>query len=171
MSREHPHPDALGSTGAGPSRNGCSGDAAGPPASRPGTSRLPRTAEQAGVGRSADRGGVAADVPVLDPRALLDTCSGDHELMREVTALFVDGCPRRLASLGRALAQQDGQALRQLAHALKGAAAQVGARRIAAVAAELEGYARGGDWPGADTVRAMLEAEFLQLRQALTILV
>ena len=57
----------------------------------------------------------------LDRASLVARFEGDAEFFEEVAAVFIDDCPRMLAHLGDARAAGDLAALRQAAHALKGA--------------------------------------------------
>lgn len=69
-----------------------------------------------------------------------------HSMTREVVSLFVADAPHRLKALEDAVASQDPQALSRAAHALKGAASNIGAIAIQAACAALESDARDG-WP------------------------
>ena len=67
---------------------------------------------------------------------------GDRDLARDLLALFSDQCGRILPSLSKgALPVQDRA---DLAHALKGSAASVGATTVRALAAQVEDALREG---------------------------
>ncbi len=68
-------------------------------------------------------------------------------MTREVIALFVADMPQRLADLSSALAAQDAAALARAAHALKGAASNVGALSVSDRCALLEQQAKQGSVP------------------------
>jgi two-component system sensor histidine kinase/response regulator len=65
-------------------------------------------------------------------------------LLPVLARVFLDDIPARLGSVEQAVAAGDAEALRQAAHQLKGAAANVGANAVAAVCAELEAKGRSG---------------------------
>jgi signal transduction histidine kinase/DNA-binding response OmpR family regulator/HPt (histidine-containing phosphotransfer) domain-containing protein len=74
----------------------------------------------------------------FDAVVLLNRVSGDHALMAEVIRLFLEDLPSRRAAIDAAVAAGDPVALRESAHALKGAAATVTANALAEAAAALE---------------------------------
>ena len=69
---------------------------------------------------------------------MLERLGGDEELMAEVTRLFVEDCPARLAAIRAAIDAADAQAIRTTAHALKGAAGNLSARGLFESAQTLE---------------------------------
>jgi len=74
----------------------------------------------------------------LDRASLMARFEGDTALFEEVSAVFIDDCPRMLAELRSARDRADLVALREAAHALKGAVSNFteGAARDAALATE-----------------------------------
>ena len=81
--------------------------------------------------------GVAA-LPGLDRTSLVARFEGDAQFFDEVAAVFIDDCPRMLANLVDARTAGNLVALRQAAHALKGAVSNFtdGATRDAALRTE-----------------------------------
>ena len=75
---------------------------------------------------------------VLDVQQLKDITLDDDELMREVLCALIDDTSRQLALLDGAIRQQDGPNLARLAHYSKGACANVGANRAAAMLKDIE---------------------------------
>jgi HPt (histidine-containing phosphotransfer) domain-containing protein len=69
---------------------------------------------------------------------LLDRIDNDRQLFDELVAVFLDDTETRLAAIKIAIERGDHEALRRAAHAIKGAAANVGARRVFSTAACLE---------------------------------
>ncbi|MBA2763724.1 MAG: response regulator [Thermoleophilaceae bacterium] len=88
---------------------------------------------------SANRsdGEVGGASPLLDPTQLDDTCQGDDELRRRLVTMFVDQARAAVLELGSQLGAGDLDAAQRTAHALKGSAAVLGARRLSAVAGRL----------------------------------
>lgn len=70
--------------------------------------------------------------------------NGDADLERELIETFHRDCEDRLVEMARWIEQRDAPPLRLTAHALKGAAANMGARRIRELAQELEEMAASG---------------------------
>jgi PAS domain S-box-containing protein len=76
---------------------------------------------------------------LFEEASLLARTGGDAAFARELVALFVESTADTLARLGEAIRSAgDPEAVRRLAHSLKGAAATTSAHAIAAAAADLE---------------------------------
>ncbi|CDS51818.1 hypothetical protein [Polaromonas sp. CG9_12] len=71
----------------------------------------------------------------------------DLSITREVMMLFITEMPQRTDDIRRALAACDGAVLSQAAHALKGAASNVGAQSLSDACAALEHACLQGLWP------------------------
>jgi DNA-binding response OmpR family regulator len=82
--------------------------------------------------RSRAGPGVTAEAPVLDVDHLRHFTDGDAQLESELTALFLSTSAVYLQDMRQAL--QEGRAWTSTAHALKGASANLGARRVATLA-------------------------------------
>jgi HPt (histidine-containing phosphotransfer) domain-containing protein len=82
---------------------------------------------------------------VLDTARLEEFREFDDEDLtttREVIALFLDDAPRRLEAIAAAIEAADAPALALAAHALKGAAGNVGAAALQQESAQLEALAQ-----------------------------
>ena len=75
---------------------------------------------------------------VLDRQQLRDITLDDEELMREVLAALLDDTTNQLVLLDAAIRDKDPQKTMRLAHYCKGACANVGANRVAAVLGRME---------------------------------
>ncbi|MBX3586039.1 MAG: response regulator [Ramlibacter sp.] len=91
-----------------------------------------------------------------------------HSMTREVVGLFLADAPRRVRAIEEAFAAGDAEALSRAAHALKGAASNIGAIGLQAVCAALEAGSKSG--LGADAARqiASLQTLLAQTRVALS---
>jgi two-component system sensor histidine kinase/response regulator len=94
---------------------------------------------------------------------LLALMEGDHDLLRELVAVFLEDAPRRLAAVRAAVAALDASALYKAAHALKGSAGNFGAAEVVSRALQLEAHARSGDLASASLDVALLEADMNRL--------
>jgi PAS domain S-box-containing protein len=92
-----------------------------------------------GTTRSAPS--AAAGPPHVDDSALRERLGGDAALVNEVIASFLEDCPARLAAIKAAIATGDCDGVRQAAHALKGAAGNLSAPSLFAMAQTLESLA------------------------------
>ena len=102
-------------------------------------------------------------VPVYDLEGVLARLDGDAALGREILAVFLQDTPGRLAALEEAVDRGRPDEVRVLAHALKGAAANVGALAFSRAAQDVEKAARAGrtsDLPG---LAARLAGELARL--------
>jgi CheY-like chemotaxis protein len=77
-------------------------------------------------------------VPPMDRAGMMERLGGDEELVGEVIRLFIQDCPNRLAAIKTAVDRQSAEDIRQAAHALKGAAANVSAAALFDATATLE---------------------------------
>ncbi|GAB2510586.1 response regulator [Lysobacter humi (ex Lee et al. 2017)] len=136
------------------------------------TLRRPSVATEAGAPPDA---AVEDSRPVLDEavvtqlRALAE--ASDPALLAQIFGAFRSDTAQRLGLLRTAAAHADADLLRRTAHTLKGAAANVGAARLAATAGELDTIARSGRLDGVDALVRRLEGDYgdvlVQLRRLL----
>ena len=107
--------------------------------------------------------------PLMDFSRLNEFKEFDDEeqsMTREVVGLFLADAPRRLDAIAQAIASGDPDELSRAAHALKGAAGNIGAIAIQAVCAELESDAKAGQ-PGPSSQVAQLRDLLAATREAL----
>jgi two-component system, sensor histidine kinase and response regulator len=85
--------------------------------------------------------------PIADRNqpCLSDRCYGDNDLEYEIMQAFLEEAPHLMKRMERALAEEDPVAVSDHAHALKGAAAQIGAAAVVEAADALERIGRAGD--------------------------
>ena len=69
-------------------------------------------------------------LPVFDYDDFLERMDGDMDLLKEVIEIFLDDSPNLLAALRLALRSRDAAAMEKAAHTLKGAAANISAKRL-----------------------------------------
>jgi signal transduction histidine kinase/CheY-like chemotaxis protein/HPt (histidine-containing phosphotransfer) domain-containing protein len=105
---------------------------------------------------------------VFDETELLNTVQGDHALLLELGAIFLEDAPAHMIAMRDAIASGDATALRFAAHTLKGSAATLTARRVASGALVLESMGKAGDLSGAAAAFANLETAMEELRVRLT---
>ena len=110
----------------------------------------------------------------IDTSSILAVCKTagqlDHDLLREMLGYFVDENERRIVSSQRAVVDGDRELLRQLAHAMRGSAAMIGAGRLHDLAWSLEMDAASSDLQTlarlVNQVRVELDAVIAALRRA-----
>lgn len=104
---------------------------------------------------------------IFDRATLMERLEGDAELADEVVQIFLDECPKMMQRLREAVASAVAEAIQFSAHALKGAAANISAERVSAVALRLEIIGREGKLAGSQQEFSTLEAEVARLQHAL----
>jgi signal transduction histidine kinase/CheY-like chemotaxis protein/HPt (histidine-containing phosphotransfer) domain-containing protein len=85
------------------------------------------------------------DLCQFDRAGFIERLMGNQDLARRVAEAFVAGMPEQLSALAEAVGNSNAQATRYAAHAIKGAAANVGCMGIRNRASKLEQAAESGD--------------------------
>lgn len=107
----------------------------------------------------------------LDKNAVLTHFDGDADLIKEIACIFAQSSQDWLVQLREALARQDADQVRRIAHTLKGSASNFMARPVTEAAFRLESLGRSGDLSAAPDALAALELQVHELRKALDALV
>jgi signal transduction histidine kinase/DNA-binding response OmpR family regulator len=130
---------------------------------------LPDAADRPGAARSAApppaAGGTVLDARALDAIRAIDAVRGGQILAR-VASAWLETAPAQLDALQEALARRDVGALRDAAHGLKSGSANLGARRLADLARELERLGRDGVLEGAEALLEEAGRELESVRAA-----
>ena len=104
----------------------------------------------------------ASEPAVLDRDRMRQITRGNDALAADFLRSLIEEADDLLARLELAIALYDGDAVRDLAHSLKGMATELGAHRLRAVAILLEAEREPARWPecsaGARTAVAELRA-------------
>jgi HPt (histidine-containing phosphotransfer) domain-containing protein len=117
----------------------------------------PAPTEEPAEADQADSGVI--DWSVLGRLRKLNRPGRANELSRLV-GFFLEDTPPRLNAMRDASARQDGPGLKEVAHALRGAALHFGAREMVAVCDQLERCAQTPNLPGASELLDRLEEAF-----------
>lgn len=110
----------------------------------------------------------------IDTRNILAVCQSgdalDSDLLREMLGYFIDENERRIVSLQEAVVAGQREALRQLAHAMRGSAAMLGAGHLHDLAWSLEMDAETSLLPvlgrSVNKLRLELDAVIAAIRRA-----
>ena len=108
-----------------------------------------------------------APAAVLDASVLTELHDLIGEDVRRIIDTFLQDTPLLMRRLQQAALADDAQTLRALAHSLKSASANVGARSLSAAASRIEIDARQGTLQRPTVAAALLVAEFARARVAL----
>ncbi len=110
---------------------------------------------------------VAAGRPAFDERFVRARLSDNARLFAKLVRLFLEDYPARMRAMRRAIAADDGEALREAAHAVKGAAANFAAAPVVEAARQLELQGKNGDLYKSLATYDVLTREMQRLRRAL----
>ncbi|MCA9772115.1 MAG: Hpt domain-containing protein [Myxococcales bacterium] len=105
---------------------------------------------------------------VFDHDGALRRVGDDPELLAELVELFLEECPTHLAAVRAAIADSNAEALEHEAHAMKGAAGNVGADGVQAAARRMEVMGRSRMLDGAAPALGALEDAVELARTTLT---
>jgi CheY-like chemotaxis protein len=93
----------------------------------------------------------------------LERLGGDETLFHEVIEIFLDDVPKHMASLGRAIAAGDAEAVEGAAHTLKGELGYLGISAVSQKARDLEELGRSSDLRFAASLYAAFASELSEL--------
>jgi HPt (histidine-containing phosphotransfer) domain-containing protein len=110
---------------------------------------------------------VAAGRPAFDEQFVRARLGDNPQLFAELVRLFLGDYPARMRAMRRAINTGDGEALREAAHALKGAAANFAAAPVVEAARRLEYQGTNGDLHESLATYGVLTREMPRLRRAL----
>ena len=110
---------------------------------------------------------IAAGRPAFDERFIRARLGDNAQLFAKLVRLFLGDSPVRMRAMRRAINTGDGAALREAAHALKGAAANFAAIPVVEAARRLEFQGKKGDLHESAATYAVLTREMPRLRRAL----
>ena len=105
---------------------------------------------------------------LIDEKKGLAGLGGDRELMADVLRLFIEDSARLLREMHTAVARKNAEAIRQVAHALKGSIANLSSGSARELAAELEQLGKRDDLESAPALVERLGHELTILQQAAT---
>lgn len=115
------------------------------------------------------------DSTVIDPAAIENLRAlnpGDNdEFLREITGIFLEDTPQRIAELDTSLVAGDVAKFTRAAHSIKGSSANLGAMALRAVAEKLEHESRTKGLAAVSTLIAAVKTEFGRAQGELTQLI
>jgi CheY-like chemotaxis protein/HPt (histidine-containing phosphotransfer) domain-containing protein len=122
-----------------------------------------RTADrQAASSTTAEEGPL-----IFDREGVMGRLDGDHELAQIVFASFLEDTPSQIQVLRDLVKNGNAPGVARQAHAIRGAASNVGGERLRAVASEMEGAADTGDLYFVNVRMDELELQFRCLKDAM----
>ena len=131
---------------------------------------LPLDTPETRTGVPASNVSACESVPearVFDRAGLVARLMDDEALADSILARFLESTPPQIDSLQKALSSRDGDAAERTAHAIKGAASNVGGEQLQQVASAVEQAAHAGDLITATNLLADLQKQFERLKAAI----
>ncbi len=128
---------------------------------------VPAAAAQGAIPAAVPVAPVAAGQPAFDERFIRARLGDNAQLFAKLVRLFLGDSPARMRAMRRAINTGDGEALREAAHALKGAAANFAAAPVVEAARRLELQGKNGDLHESVATYGVLTREMPRLRRAL----
>ena len=105
------------------------------------------------------------EIEKFDSQRIYRMTKGDPNTLREVIDLFVDDTRKNLQRLRTAIDEEDNTTSGETAHALKGSAANMSARRLSELFHAIEEKVKSEDFTGARSLMRLLDTEFRILQQ------
>jgi len=103
---------------------------------------------------------LAEELPVFDSEEAVARYDHDLDLLRAIIEVFVQETPAAMDEIASAIDSADSAAAGSKAHALKGGASYIGAKRFQQVAFSLENSGKSGDLSNAAELLSELRHEF-----------
>lgn len=113
----------------------------------------------------------ANEQPLLDVQHLQmleELSDSDESLVKELAHIFKSSTPELLKQLSAAMSADDRESVRRLAHRLKGSAANIGAKQMAAHCSYLEQQARNPEAEISSSDLNIINDNFAASEQALS---
>jgi signal transduction histidine kinase/DNA-binding response OmpR family regulator len=129
-----------------------------------GLSLLHFAAPNAARARAGDHG----EAPVFDFPSLRHRLMNDDELIKAIVEGFLADMPVQIAKLAELVARGDASAVREQAHKIKGANANVGSELVSGIAASIEQAAARGQIDAAGAKLMALERAYDRLEKEMT---
>ena len=104
---------------------------------------------------------------LFNPSVLMEMLHGDEEMIASILKVFVEDTTVQLQALKQALDLGDNEKVRSRAHSLKGAAGNIGAKRMQSLAAQIEIAGRETNLTEAEDLIASLLEQFEELKAIL----
>lgn len=103
----------------------------------------------------------------LDHQEAMKLCSQDAELLADLIEIFLQDADLRVEFLAKAIDSNDLKEVGLLAHSLKGLCANICAKPLKNVSAQLEKAAEKGDLDAIVLLRKNFDNEFIRLKKTL----
>ena len=104
---------------------------------------------------------------IIDLDDVLERIQGDKELLVELIEIFLDDCPSKIIDIKECFKVDNFDQLAEAAHSAKGAAANIGAKKLWKTFLEIEEAAKVGTSDQSEELIKKMDQEFDELKQYL----
>ncbi|MDD3375027.1 MAG: Hpt domain-containing protein [Candidatus Omnitrophica bacterium] len=102
---------------------------------------------------------------IIDLDDVLGRIQGDKELLVELIEIFLDDCPQKINDIKECVERGNLDQLSEAAHSAKGAAANIGAKKLWKTFLEAEEAAKSGAIDQFEEMIVRIDQEFDELKQ------
>ncbi len=110
---------------------------------------------------------VGNDDAIFDLKKALEQVGGDRELLKEITNIYCEEYPKQLLQIQQAMDKNDAAAVGEVAHTIKGAVGNFGAKSAFEAALYLEKIGKSGKLSETLSAFGALKEKLEQLEQEL----
>ncbi len=107
------------------------------------------------------------DGRIFDPQMALEQASGDQEVLKEIVDIHCQEYPKQLHEIQESIDKNDAATVKQVAHTIKGAVSNFGAKPAFEAALRLERIGKSGDLSEVESAFTALKTELERLEQEL----
>ncbi len=104
-------------------------------------------------------------MPIFDKGVLLDSLGDDPDLIKEIVDSYMQALPGDIEKLEVAVERNNRDQVIQCAHNIKGAASNIGGKRVSLIAGEIEDEARKGSIEVCRSKIKSLKTQFVSLEK------
>lgn len=104
---------------------------------------------------------------VFDLKKALEQVGGDREILKEIIGIYCEEYPKQLFQIQQAIDKNDTAVVNEVAHTIKGAVGNFGAKSAFEAALYLEKIGKSKDLSGALSAFAVLKEKLEQLEREL----
>ena len=113
------------------------------------------------------KAGTESEKPAYDASVLSERFDGDEDIIGAILEVFINDAPKKIKLLNTALEANDSDAVQRQAHALKGAAGNVGACALQQLSLQAENAGDAGDMEAAIVAIRAMDQAFDEVRSVL----
>ena len=107
------------------------------------------------------------DNEIIDLEEVLERVENDRELLIELIEIFLEDYPNKITELKNSVANKNGENTQNIAHSLKGASANISAKKISSIFLGIENSVKDNNFAAVEQVLGQLEGLIEDLKKFL----